>query len=218
MIVDNTFPLRGWLNTYKTLQALSFTDEEIDKALEINKITRDMLTEIKRYPYLKGGRVPFMLDEKYQRPCILVKRGRMFMHVHHPLDKSFTKIDCVPGYEILEPSRYQGTVETNLLRTLLTMRLSWFGLMQWRVFSFSYENDVEIYLTTSHKGPAGNSVYCPVTALLKKDKNAIIERNIKYFSLYCQNRSKDYLDDQLKTLQSPEAMKLFEFLDTPQEK
>lgn len=217
MIVDNTFPLRGWLNTYKTLQDLSFTDEEIDKALEINKITRDTLTETKRYPQLKGGRVPFMFDEKYQRPCILVKKGRMHMRVYHPLHKSFTKIDCVPGYEILEPSR-QTTVETTLLRTLLTMRLPWFSLMQWRVYSFNCKNNVEIYLTTSHKGPVDNSVYCPVTALLKKDKNAIIERNIEYFSWYCQNKPKDYLDYQLKTLQSPEARKLFEFLDTPQEK
>jgi len=219
MIVDNTFPLRGWLTCLDTLHELGFNDEEIDKALQIHSITLDMLTSVHRYQKLKHGNELYIMQSNVKIPCILIKTGKLYMQVHHLLDSSYTKFDCVPGYEIREASHYQSNVHARLLKTLLTMRLPWLSLLEWNIYGVPFKaEEVEIYLKNPHKIPGEHSVYCQVVALLNYDKDAIITRNIDYFTRYYASEPKEQLEKRLKMLESPEALKLFEFLDTPQEK
>lgn len=102
------------------------------------------------------------------------------------------------------------------VRKCLELTIPWFNKFNWNIFSITDKNDW-IYLVCNPTDDikANTSVYVPVSALLKKDLNKIIETHTTYFKSYYGKREdyQEYLNNTLKLLESDEFKWLSKFLE-----
>lgn len=176
MIIDNNYPLRGWLKCYPALLELGFSDEEIDQALEKSGMNENLLTEkvfFEKDPaHLKNehSKTPARFEGKGS--------GTVTRYLNHG-GLQYEARETVHGYYYRMLGQYQGLKHEKIIRELLKARFVWFDRFSWSIYELSNVDYYEIYLKTK-----AGSLYVPIRALLDQDPQKIVDRMVSYFKTY----------------------------------
>lgn len=137
---------------------------------------------------------PFVLLEITKETSYKIING-----VHTPLTTDV--------YHLIVPSKYQGSVNSFIIRYCLHRLLPGFTKFEWNIYGTLSSDPKEIYMKTS-KG----SLYVPIQALLDKKWKDIKDRHTFYFTRYYKDfvrvDNKEELKQKLEILETPEAKAL----------
>lgn len=182
-----------------------FSKEVLEKALESL-----WFTDITTIEKVRENKINYFIKQDYEIVSLTPTLEKMEEWRGEWHREYYSK-----AYRFWVPTGYEHNYG-KYVRKCLELTIPWFNKFTWNVFSINSYNDW-IYLVCNPTDDikVNTSVYVPVSALLNKDLDKIIQTHTNYFKSYYgkSEEYKEYLNQALSLLESDEFKWFSKFLE-----
>lgn len=204
----NTHPtfeeMEKYYSSFEKMKSL-FSKEVLEKATEVLSFS-----DIAKLELVKENSVNWFIKQDYEI-LNLKPTKENFIEWKGEWSREY----YATAYRFWVPTPYT-YIFGKYVRKCLELTIPWFNKFNWDIYNIDNQNDW-IYLNCypTWNMNANNSVYVPVSALLKKDLDTIIKTHTNYFKSYYgkSEQYKEYLKQALSLLESDEFKWFSKFLE-----